>query len=1345
MRYEKKTRCGKGLGRRFAALCLIVHCVVFASFSLGAKTVYVNCQLPDYAEHDGSTSNLAYKTIQEAVDAASSGDTVEVAPGVYRDGVAHADHAWGPARVHLDKKLYLYAPKGASATIIEGVISSESASGIGSDAMRCVSVESGAVESIIEGFTFRNGRAGAANGTVVASGGVANGGAVFASASGNDALKGGPFFVGCVIENCSAPVTAVTFGGVFVRSRFENNEPVAGTYFSRWSTFANCLFTHNYSYAPSGYAYKYGTGIMDQVKVVNCTFANNFIRFYPTQPSYYYNNLYSSTLVEQGGAASGAWLGHFADTDATRVLMGTATGDLRLREGQTAANVGDAQYLGADYLALPSGEAPWRIDPYIDYYGTAIPQSGTIAAGASQTTATPVAGAVVLDSDYLSFRAGIPGCKGAYVFPTNYPVNYRVQFTGSTNEHRRIVHYSYWLGSTSYRMFPLADDSADIIAPPNVDDVLRVVLTRSTVSVKYADPAADGTVADGSFDRPYTNLQQAVNAAVAGDAINGGVVIAKRGVYDTGCTNFTYQSKTGLVRFLVPPNTNCRITSEDGAEGTVLTGAPDPQTGTFGEKSVGAFANLGVAQLQGFTVTGAYSPNGSDLYSPGRGTIFAYGTTLHVDDCILTNNVGAYAAIGNGRYDRCIIRDNIGGSRVFAEDSVLVSCQIDGNRVTDGNGLVVGGNSKAFGCSLYANEAKAFSLATTVCVNTLSDSDLFADPAASDFRIPLAVADLVAGVSPSAADAADWHLYATSDLRGVPIRFGVDGAFLAGAYTEGVDGVFISAAESGLSVSGGRLGFNALSDATEISISAAACARPVSGLLVGGVTNDFETLEGHVFMVTEAVGNVRIEPVYGTAWYAAPNGRDAALGGYPAEALTIQGALAKTAESDVKAVLALPGTYDAGQMIQSGDFTLHSRVVVPPDVTLESAEGRTATVIKGLAAATEDEKYSYAPDGAGLGADALRCVYLSANARIRGFTLMDGRTRERLADGKENHGHADTCGGGVYAPNDANCFVEDCLVTNCIAFRGGGVYAGSGQIVDSVLAGNTACFCGGASEGASLYGCLVYGNGAFYPHRRDQAGSLRVRAVDHSTFFDPCVIGTRAESVRNSLFYSSFFERESPAIVTNCVFLRSGIIAANSPYYKDETYFAPVADVVTLADSDELAYCEDLRPLVGQNVAIDRDWVNALNAGEVDALGGQRVYNGAPDVGALEADWRSIYAKDIRKHRVSVPVASADVVASADGAVTLKPDARIEMRITSPGGRSCAYALVVRLADDETLPPEVKHGDETLVPSISGLVCSYALTTVSESDVLTVAHVGEHGLIEIVGLEGQNGFMFILR
>ncbi len=34
---NEETRCGKGLGCRFAALCLNVHCVVFASLSLGAS------------------------------------------------------------------------------------------------------------------------------------------------------------------------------------------------------------------------------------------------------------------------------------------------------------------------------------------------------------------------------------------------------------------------------------------------------------------------------------------------------------------------------------------------------------------------------------------------------------------------------------------------------------------------------------------------------------------------------------------------------------------------------------------------------------------------------------------------------------------------------------------------------------------------------------------------------------------------------------------------------------------------------------------------------------------------------------------------------------------------------------------------------------------------------------------------------------------------------------------------------------------------------------------------------------------------------------------------------------
>ena len=70
----------------------IVACglAVAAMTWLGARTatagtVYVDNNLSDYAGHDGSSWQLAYKTIQEGVNAAADGDTVLVAPGTYGD------------------------------------------------------------------------------------------------------------------------------------------------------------------------------------------------------------------------------------------------------------------------------------------------------------------------------------------------------------------------------------------------------------------------------------------------------------------------------------------------------------------------------------------------------------------------------------------------------------------------------------------------------------------------------------------------------------------------------------------------------------------------------------------------------------------------------------------------------------------------------------------------------------------------------------------------------------------------------------------------------------------------------------------------------------------------------------------------------------------------------------------------------------------------------------------------------------------------------------------------------------------------------------------------------------
>ena len=61
-------------------LCLLMSGMLAAA--LPAATNYVDCSFTSYEGHDGSSWEKAFKTIQEGVAAASSGDVVLVAPAI---------------------------------------------------------------------------------------------------------------------------------------------------------------------------------------------------------------------------------------------------------------------------------------------------------------------------------------------------------------------------------------------------------------------------------------------------------------------------------------------------------------------------------------------------------------------------------------------------------------------------------------------------------------------------------------------------------------------------------------------------------------------------------------------------------------------------------------------------------------------------------------------------------------------------------------------------------------------------------------------------------------------------------------------------------------------------------------------------------------------------------------------------------------------------------------------------------------------------------------------------------------------------------------------------------------
>jgi hypothetical protein len=176
-------------------------------------------------------------------------------------------------------------------------------------------------------------------------------------------------------------------------------------------------------------------------------------------------------------------------------------------------------------------------------------------------------------------------------------------------------------------------------------------------------------------------------------------------------------------------------------------------------------------------------------------------------------------------------------------------------------------------------------------------------------------------------------------------------------------------------------------------------------------------------------------------------------------ATTIQNAVDAAAPGNM--VLVNDGTYDTGGAVA---YELRNRVAVTKAVNVQSVNGPDRTVILG------------APDLAspnGLGADAIRCVFLAHGASLLGFTLTGGYTgSEEFVPG--------AMGGGVLC--DPGSLVSNCVISgNSAYWEGGGISSYQATVSDCVISGNTSEeMAGGVSIGgfSELMNCVISGNSA---------------------------------------------------------------------------------------------------------------------------------------------------------------------------------------------------------------------------------------------------------------------------
>jgi hypothetical protein len=153
-------------------------------------------------------------------------------------------------------------------------------------------------------------------------------------------------------------------------------------------------------------------------------------------------------------------------------------------------------------------------------------------------------------------------------------------------------------------------------------------------------------------------------------------------------------------------------------------------------------------------------------------------------------------------------------------------------------------------------------------------------------------------------------------------------------------------------------------------------------------------------------------------------------------------------------VLVTNGDYNAGGRVVFGAMT--NRVAVNKPLTVRSVNGPTLTAIEGFA--TNDSS-------------SIRCVYLTNDAALVGFTLTNGAT----SNGGD--GVHEWSGGGVWCES-SSVVVSNCIfVNNSAGGYGGGAYGGT--LFNCSFTNNYA-YDGGAACFSSLNHCTLANNRGYY-------------------------------------------------------------------------------------------------------------------------------------------------------------------------------------------------------------------------------------------------------------------------
>ena len=1264
---------------------LLVFAVGGAVFA--ADDIYVareNENASDEPCEGRGTQALPYKTIQAAVNAAGVGATVWVDEGVYADEPT-TDPDGEKVRVAITNvRINLISLKGREKTHIVGAHGTGD-HGHGEGAVRGIYVNKADV--VIAGFTIRD--------CAVASTSK-NGGGVRLAGTGNCLAQ-------CIIENCVAQRGGGVMGGMSLGCWFRRNvctedSTVGGAALYNGGAL-NSLFTENRDLSTGlGFVIAYPGSI------VGCTVAGNIADCmaskYSTSTYVFYNSVFAdnrglrigtvnialtncafkATTTAYNTEGSGLCKSDLADN----AFLSPRTGDWRMTSAAGVEAVGDAKWLAN--ISLPAAAEKYR---YLDALGKAIPTSGAITCGAIQETVEAPCGALGFSETFAVDGAGDDGSElppmANYMRPAEYPTMLKVK-AAAVND-TNLVYYSY--GKTVRP--PRQDGWICIVPPPTGSETLT---PNYATAVVYADAvngndAWDGSAATHEADTligPKKTLQAAVDATPAGTGgITGtdknakwSLVIAAKGTYDEGGAVSSAVALSN--RVCITGNRRVRILAKEGPKKTLIVGAPDPLSQGLGPNAMRCVAIEVPSVVQGFTLTGGYTDDSETESNATRaGGVCGNSSADRIAaDCIITNNFAGHGAgIRYARAYRCRIWGNsTSRSDGSSRSAVLVSSLLGGQR---GNvDCLVGGGSTCYNTTIVGevntatgstsfydvlidSPSVAHAVTAVGCYSrkgfgsTSGAADCstgpveFVDEANGDCRLP--VDSLAFGQGKASMETI--YKFACEDLEGNFMKF-ADGATVPGAFQRPADvlNLTVNVPEGGqVTVSGGVVGRNVLADGATVTVANdTACGRNCLGFEVDGA---FVAGPSYTYVSPDrgTVSNRTVTAVYSTDWYVNPDSTvgDDANDGFTPETpkRTLKGAMSAAVVAG-DTVHAAKGVYREEEMKQTdkcaagtvlADVIIMNRVAVPSGVTLLADEGPEKTAIEGRSATDPDEH--------GLGTDAVRCVFLAKGASVRGFTIRNGRSRAQ--DGSVDDAYA----GGILGCGSAEGTVENCIITNCVAYRGGAGH--SLTFLNCRIFDNTGVERGAVSRLSSFYGCII-----------DRCTGSE--PVDYFTTISNCTFGTQTSVTLGNA-------QSGSRIYDSIILCDIGLKVENvyrSAYLTTST--SRTFDGCLRVQKAFLQLDADYAPVLGANVAIDKvPLADEPAADEVDCYGRQRVYNGARDLGAVDADWRGVYAKALGRG-LTVETASPYAVTNEAGRVFLPKG-----ELTVAWGREEAPEAVHRL------------------------------------------------------------------